>query len=117
MRIVYVEDEPANLSLVERIAAADHFEVITYQDAESVLHNFEVDQPDLMIVDIALAGALDGLEMVRMIRGAGFTMPIIAVTSRAAEAECLEAGCNHYFVKPIPVNEFWQLLQHYAAEY
>lgn len=114
MRIVYVEDNFPNQSLVERIANAGQHEVFTYLKAEDALDNFEYDQPQMLLVDVALAGPMTGLEMVRHIRSAGYDLPIIALTSVSSEQECLEAGCNAYFVKPIRVQQLLETIQHYT---
>jgi CheY-like chemotaxis protein len=115
MRIVYVEDNMPNQSLIERIAHSGSHVVVTYPTAEDALHHFDDDQPDMLLVDVELAGPMDGLEMVRRIRQAGLTLPIIAITSVAGREECLEAGCDAYFVKPVPVQELYSLIEHYAG--
>lgn len=112
MRILYVEDNPANVSLVKRVARGD--EVITYGDAEATLRNFEQDNPDIVLMDIQLAGPMSGLELVRKLRADGYTMPIIAVTAYAMVGDrerCLEAGCDDYLAKPLPIGKLFKLLQ------
>lgn len=115
MRILYVEDDPSNVSLVERIASMGHHEVVGYEAAEDALEYFEDDRPDIVLADFSLAGNMNGLEMVRRLRMAGYRMPIVAVTAIASKRECLEAGCDEFFAKPLPVNDFWELLQRYDA--
>jgi CheY-like chemotaxis protein len=56
MKILYVEDNPANLYLVKRIAKAGQHEVINYIDGEEALNDFETLKPDLVLLDIQLAG-------------------------------------------------------------
>ncbi len=114
MRIVYVEDNMPNQSLIERIAHSGRHVVVTYPTAEDALHNFDEDQPDMLLVDVELAGPMDGLEMVRRIRQAGLRLPIIAITSVAEREECIEAGCDEYFVKPVPVQELYSLIENYS---
>jgi CheY-like chemotaxis protein len=115
MRIVYVEDNLPNQSLVERIAHSGQHQVVTYPTAEDALHHFDEDQPDILLVDVELAGPMDGLEFVRRIRSAGIDLPIIAITSVAGRDECMEAGCDAYFVKPVPVQDLYNLLEQYAT--
>ena len=114
MRIVYLEDNFPNQSLVERIANSGRHDVVTYPTAEDALHHFDNDQPDILLVDIALAGPMDGLTFVREVRNAGLNLPIIAITSVASAHECLEAGCDSHFVKPVPVQELYDLIESYA---
>lgn len=114
MKIVYVEDNLPNQSLIERIAHSGQHQVITYPTAEDALYNFEDDQPDMLLVDIELAGPMNGLEMVRHLRDNGLNLPIIAITSVAERDECIEAGCNDYFVKPVSVQALYDLIEQYT---
>lgn len=115
MRIVYLEDNLPNQSLVQRIATGGDHEVVTYATAEDAMYHLDNDQPDVLLVDVALAGPMDGLSFVREIRAAGLDTPVIAITSAAEEQDCLAAGCDAYFVKPIPVGELIDLINAYAA--
>lgn len=115
MRILYVEDDNTNLALVERIAYSGRHEVLSYATAEDAMANFASIQPDLMLVDHFLDGPMSGLDMVRQLRNAGYTLPIVAMSSFSNETDSLAAGCDHYFVKPVPVNQVWALIEHYAG--
>lgn len=115
MRIVYLEDNFPNQSLVERIAAGGKHDVVTYPTAEDALYHLDADAPDVLLVDVALAGPMDGLSFVREIRAAGIDLPVIAITSVAEKDECLAAGCDAYFVKPIPVSDLVELIESYSS--
>ncbi|GAB4318143.1 MAG: hypothetical protein Kow00117_08340 [Phototrophicales bacterium] len=104
MRILYVEDNMANVSLVKRVAR--NHEVINYVDGDEALANFEKDNPDLVLMDIQLSGRLTGLDVVRTLRERGHKLPIIAVTAYAMVGDrerCLAAGCDDYIAKPLPI--------------
>lgn len=116
MRIVYVEDNPANLFLVKRVARIGSHEVIGYIDGEDALAHFEQDKPDLVLMDIQLSGELSGLEVVQKIRAAGHKIPIVAVTAYAMVGDrerCMEAGCDDYVAKPLPVPQLVGLFQRF----
>src|SRR5450432_1401638 len=116
MKIMYVEDNPANISLLQRIARMGGHEVINYSDGESALNNFKQDHPDLVLMDLQLQGRVSGLDVVKELRVRGFTTPIIAVTAYAMVGDrerCLEAGCDSYLSKPLPVAELVELVQTY----
>jgi len=113
MRIVYVEDNEANVFLVRRIASAGNHELLTYTTAEEALANFEEDAPHMLLVDMKLAGKMQGLEMVQLVREAGYDLPIIAITAYASPGErqsYLDAGFDDFIIKPAPVNRLVALL-------
>lgn len=116
MRIVYIEDNFPNQSLVQRIVAGANHEVITYPTAEDALFNFDNLKPDMVLVDVELAGPMTGLDFVRKIRSAGHRLPVVAITAVSAKQECLDAGCDAFFVKPVPVREFFEYVQEHAAK-
>jgi CheY-like chemotaxis protein len=58
---------------------------------------------DVILMDL-LMPVMDGLDATRLIRNAGVTTPIIALTAHVSEdlqAQCLAAGVNGYLSKPI----------------
>jgi CheY-like chemotaxis protein len=117
---MYVEDNPANLFLIKRVARAGNHEVISHVDGEEVLKNFDADKPDLVLMDIQLTGPKDGLEVVKELRKRGYTIPIIAVTAYAMVGDrerCLEAGCDDYIAKPLPITELLNLLERYLPSH
>lgn len=116
MRILYIEDNPANVFLVKRVAKAGKHEVINYIDGEEALRKLEAVNPDLILLDIQLAGQLTGLEVVKRIRSNGHETPVIAVTAYAMVGDkerCLEAGCSDYLAKPLPVPRLMELFKKY----
>lgn len=118
MRILYVEDNQANVHLVRRVARMGQHEVVHYIDGEQALRNFEKDQPDLVLMDIQLAGDLTGLEVVRRLREQGYKTPIVAVTAYAMVGDrenFLESGCDEYLAKPLPIHALLELFKRYET--
>jgi CheY-like chemotaxis protein len=114
MRILYVEDNPANIALMQRIARAGSHSLINYGDGQTALDNLEADAPDVVLMDVQLKGQLDGLEVVQRLRQRGVTLPIVAVTAYAMKGDrqrCLDAGCDEYLSKPIMVSDMMELLK------
>ncbi len=117
MRILYVEDNPANIFLVKRVAQGH--QVLNYIDGEEALRNFEHDRPDLVLMDIQLAGPMNGLDAVRELRSKGVTTPIIAVTAYAMVGDrerCMAAGCDDYLAKPLPIPHLLALFEKYKMQ-
>lgn len=116
IRILYVEDNQANVLLVKRVARMGNHEVITLADGAEVLAQFDKLKPDLVLMDVQIEGELDGLEVVRRLRQQGYTTPIIAVTAYAMvgdEERCLQAGCDSYMPKPLPIPRLVEMFAHY----
>lgn len=119
MRILYVEDNPANLSLMQRIARMGGHEVIAYTEGEAALDHFEHDNPDLILLDVQLAGRLSGVDVVQRLRTRGITTPVIAVTAYAMVGDrerFLSAGFDDYLSKPLPVAELVEMVQKYDLQ-
>lgn len=116
MRIMYVEDNMVNLSLVQRIAQMGSHDVVSYSNGTQALEALESDRADLILMDIELEGELDGIEVVKRLRKRGDKRPIIAITAYAMVGDkerILEAGCDDYLPKPLPISQFVGLLAKY----
>ncbi len=56
---------------------------------------------------------MDGYEATRQLRQQGHSMPIVAMTANAMqgdEEKCKEAGCSHFLMKPIDIDQLFELL-------
>jgi CheY-like chemotaxis protein len=118
MRIVYVEDNVANVALLERICNMGKDELVTYFDADTALSEIQSGTSDLIVIDLHLGNySITGLELARMLRGKGVTEPIIAITSYdTLYADQYEAaGCNEYVKKPVSVRGFLTLIDRYRS--
>ncbi len=116
MRIVYVEDNIANVALLERICNMGKDVLTTYLDAETALAGIQPGDNDLIVVDLHLGNQnMDGLELSRRLRERGIAEPIVAITSydHLYEAEYEQAGCNEYIRKPVSVPMLVSLLDRY----
>ncbi len=114
MRIMYVEDNQANASLLQRVASAGQHEFYNYIDAESALDHYMEVQPDIVFVDIQLAGVMNGLEFVQALRMGKIAVPIVAISAFANENErglYINAGCDELLVKPTSPNQILHLLE------
>jgi CheY-like chemotaxis protein len=117
MRIVYVEDNLANVALIERICHMNEDELITYADAESALQNINPGYADLILMDLHLGNrSIDGLQLTRLLRQKGVEEPIVAITAfdtMGYADQYVDAGCNYYVRKPVSVRSMLNLLNAY----
>lgn len=117
MKILYVEDNPANVFLVKRVARMGSHEIINYIDGDQALDKFDEISPSLVLMDIQLAGDKSGLDVVKILRERGVKTPIIAVTAYAMVGDkerCIAAGCTDYLAKPLPIQQLVKMFEHYS---
>ncbi len=113
--LLYVEDNPANLMLVEQIIEA-HPEVrmLSARDGNAGVKLARTHLPDVILMDINLPG-ISGVEAMNILRKDQATMhiPIVALSANAMLRDIekgLEAGFFRYLTKPIKINEFMNAL-------
>ncbi|MBN2303899.1 MAG: response regulator [Anaerolineae bacterium] len=118
MRIIYIEDDPTNIALVERVVRMGRDKLTTYVCAEDALLNIQPGDADLILTDIDFGEGMSGLELTQALRARGIDMPIIAITaydlqeySRWAQ----QAGSNAFVVKPVNVPDLLDLLDTYRS--
>ena len=113
--ILYVEDNPANLELVEQLVARrSDLRLLSAADGNLGLEYARAYLPDLILMDINLPG-ISGIEAMRVLRANAATahIPIIALSANAVPRDierALEAGFFGYLTKPIMVAQFMTVL-------
>ncbi len=113
--VLYVEDNPANLDLVEQIIARrPDLRLLSEVDAIRGIESARANQPDVILMDINLPG-INGIEALRMLRADPSTrhIPIIALSANAVPRDIengMQAGFFNYITKPIKVSQFMESL-------
>ncbi len=109
--LLYVEDNPANLELVEQlIARRPDLRLLSAADGNLGIEFARSYQPEVILMDINLPG-ISGIEAMKVLRADPKTahIPIMALSANAVPrdiAKGLDAGFFDYLTKPIKVNEF-----------
>lgn len=117
MRILYIEDEPADAQLVERYIEVTPHQVVVVSnipDAQAAFAN----PVDLVLVDVLLNKTRSGYDFVRELRTQGYQQPIIAVTGLSFDADierCYSAGCTDVLTKPYAIKQLAELLEKYTS--
>jgi PAS domain S-box-containing protein len=112
--ILYVEDDETSVLYVEKLLK-NLFNIDIATSGKEALEKVVQRQYSLILMDINLGSAMNGLEATREIqRIPGYeTTPIIAVTAYAMVGDrerFLESGCTGYVSKPFDRGEFLSLL-------
>ena len=111
--ILYIEDNPDNMRLVQRALESRGYHLLQAKNGLLGVQMAESESVDLILLDINLPD-IDGYEVARRLRASSkrqlALIPIIAVTANALKGDAekaLEAGCDVYMSKPINIRELW----------
>ena len=113
--LLYVEDNPANLTLVEQlIGRRPDMRLMSARNAHLGIQIARTALPEVILMDINLPG-LSGIEALKILQEDPLTMhiPIVALSANAMPRDIrkgLDAGFFRYLTKPIKVPEFMATL-------
>src|SRR5450755_2847404 len=113
--LLYVEDNPANLMLIEKlIVRRPDIRLLSAKDGSRGIEIARTSLPDVILMDINLPG-ISGIKALRILAEDPATahIPVIALSANAIPRDIekgLEAGFFRYLTKPIKVNEFMETL-------
>ncbi len=105
--VVVVEDDANIAGLVELYLRDAGFRVSIADRGEKALDLIRARPPQLVILDIGLAGKLDGLDVCRQIRSRS-EVPVLMLTARDSEDDRIagfDAGADDYVLKPFSPRE------------
>jgi signal transduction histidine kinase/CheY-like chemotaxis protein len=113
--LLYVEDNPANLMLVEQIIESHpHLRMLSAHDGNLGIALARAHLPEVILMDINLPG-ISGSKALKILREDPATthIPVIALSANAMPRDIekgLKAGFFRYLTKPIKVNELLNVL-------
>lgn len=118
--ILYIEDNPDNMLLVQRALEARGYRLLQAENGIDGIAQAESNHIDLILLDINLPD-IDGYEVAKRLRNSGSQglayIPIIAITANALKGDAekaLEAGCDVYMSKPVNIRELWARVEAYV---
>ena len=118
--ILYIEDNPDNMLLVQRALESRGYRLLKAINGVDGISMAEGNMVDLILLDINLPD-IDGYEVAKRLRKSTKSelayLPIIAVTANALKGDAeraLEAGCDVYMSKPINIRELWARIEAYV---
>jgi DNA-binding response OmpR family regulator len=107
MRVLVVEDAPKMADLIRRVLAAERHVVDIAPDGASALALTGLHTYDVIVLDRLLPD-LDGLEVVRLLRGRRVATPVLMLTALGSvehRVGGLDAGADDYLAKPFAFGE------------
>lgn len=109
--LVYIEDNPANVRLMEQIIASQtDYSLHVEMEPAAGMKAVQTDHPDLLLLDINLPG-MNGYEVLERLRADPDTreIPVIAISANALPQDIQrgkDAGFDGYLPKPIDIIQF-----------
>ncbi|MCG3210121.1 MAG: Polar-differentiation response regulator DivK [Anaerolineae bacterium] len=108
-KVLYIEDNFDNMTLVRRVLEIEGYEVIPAGTGTEGLSKAEELLPDLIITDINLPD-IDGYEVTDALKKNKKTahIPVVAMTANVMKKDresVFQAGCDGYISKPIDVDD------------
>jgi class 3 adenylate cyclase len=103
--ILVVDDNPANIDIIEMRLSTQGYRIITAADGEEAIAQAHAHKPDLILLDVMMPKK-DGLQVCRELKGDPTLpfMPIILVTAKGDTKDIiagLESGGDEYLTKPV----------------
>jgi CheY-like chemotaxis protein len=115
--VLHVEDNPAHADLIRRQLAKERpdVDIVQFLDGEAALGYLrEGARPALILLDLRLP-KIDGLDILRQIKGAPETcqLPVVILSTSGAATDMLSAyrhGANGYLIKPLDFAQFREMM-------
>jgi DNA-binding NtrC family response regulator len=106
-RILIVDDDPGQRSLLETFLRSQKFETVLADSGKHALETLRTGKFDMMISDVRMPG-LSGLETLRLARQEYATLPVLLITAYTDVRDAVAAmrdGAVNYLSKPIDLDE------------
>jgi two-component system, OmpR family, KDP operon response regulator KdpE len=106
LRVLVIDDEPPIRKLLRMGLSTQGYHILEAPTGEVALEKLSED-PGLVILDLGLPD-IQGLDLLRMIRGRNESVPVVVLSSRGDEAgkvQALDLGADDYVTKPFGMDE------------
>ncbi len=118
MHVLFVDDEPDFLELMEKRLGKRGFTVTTAPGGEQALALLDSGASfDAMVLDVKMPG-MDGIEVLRRVKSKLPALPVVLLTGHASVESAMtgvEIGAVDYVLKPVPLNDLIARLRDLTA--
>ena len=107
MKLLLAEDERSLSKALTRILKHSHYSVDAVYDGEDALYYLQNGEYDAAVLDVMMPKK-DGFAVIKAVREAGNTVPVIMLTARAEledKVRGLDLGADDYLTKPFEPEE------------
>lgn len=113
--VLIVDDETDIRSFLADLLATQGFECASADNGQDALHQVDLLQPDLVLLDIMMPG-MSGMEVLRNVRERHGASPRVIMLSCLSHPNttlrALDEGADHFVVKPFRVSELLDTIEH-----
>ena len=106
IKVLVIDDEPPIRKLLRMRLSTQGYDVVEAQNGKIALELL-AQSPALIILDLGLPD-IQGIDLLRMIRGRGDNVPVVVLSSSGDEAvkvQALDLGADDYLTKPFGMDE------------
>lgn len=119
-KLLVVEDDIEISKFIQKFMK-EHFDIWDCYSSETFYERLEQNRYDIIIMDIALSGEKDGLQLTKELREMEDykSTPIIAMSAHVFDRDkenAFNAGVDHFLAKPVPNHELRDTLLKFMAE-
>jgi len=116
-KILVVEDDAGDQMLIEEILASAGYMVVLAADGAEALEKMRDEEVDVIVTDLRMP-VLNGLRLIRQLRDAGDTIPIVAISGANADQLMLaqDYGANAAVSKPLDREQFLDVLERIVGD-
>jgi two-component system, OmpR family, KDP operon response regulator KdpE len=107
LKVLVVDDEPAIRRFLRTSLSAQGYQVIEAENGGRALDLLQRSPVDIVVLDLGLPD-IDGVEIIDRLRGQGWSLPIVILSSRTDETgkvDALDRGADDYVTKPFGIDE------------
>lgn len=112
-KILIIEDEPTLLALLSEFLGTC-YEVLSARSGAEGCRLFDINPVSLILLDLKLRD-MDGVEVLRLIRGKSLTTQVIILTGNSnheAAVRCADLGVQGYILKPMKLEDLKRRVDH-----
>ena len=116
IRLLLVEDDQTSQKLIRLSLRKMDVDLTIVDNGYDCIEIVQKQSFDIILMDIRMP-IIDGYKTTKILRRAGLTTPIIAVTACVFEDDrekCISAGCNDYISKPVRIERLQEIINKYS---
>ena len=104
-KILIVDDQREVRELVEVTLSMEDYKIFQAENGEEAVHLAKEEKPDLIIMDVMMPGAIDGLEATQILKSHQETKDcqVLMLSAKGQQYDRdkgLQMGADYYFIKP-----------------